>query len=122
MSIFLRSMVMAGMSSIVMCSAVAQVMERSAVEPVCEAAPVFTRARVMSFYQEPGGATYVRLKLLPKSKMPFATQTFKVADRSLLDGIPEGAWVKFTSKRMDGENTVTAIHVVAECQRFQPCN
>src|SRR4051812_27616860 len=74
-----------------------------------EPTPVFTRARLTSSYEEAGGKFYVRLKLLPKSKIPFTTQTFRLPDRSLLAGIPEGSWVKFTSKHIDGENSLTAI-------------
>lgn len=85
-------------------------------------APVFTRARLTSSYEEPGGKLYVRLKLLPTAKIPFTTQTFRLPDRSLLADIPEGSWVKFTSKRIDGENALTSIHAVAECKRFQPCD
>lgn len=71
---------------------------------------------------EPDGKFYVRLKLLPRSKIPFATQTFRLRDRSLLAEIPEGSPVKFTARHSDGENTLTSIHAVAECQRFQPCD
>jgi Cu/Ag efflux protein CusF len=85
-------------------------------------AQVLTRAVVRSFHEEPGGKSYVRLKLLPRAKLPFTVQTFRVADRSLLAGLSEGASVKFTSRHIDGENTVTSIHAVAGCQRFQPCD
>lgn len=85
-------------------------------------ATVFTRARFVSLLVEAGNKSYVRLKLLPHSKIPFTTQTFRVKDRSLLTDVPEGAWVKFTSRRIDGENVLTAIHVVSECIRFQPCD
>ena len=89
-----------------------------------EAAQVHTRARFMSVLQEggSGGKLYVRLKLLPRSKLPFTTQAFRVVDRALLAGIPEGAWVKFTARHIEGENTLTSIHVVDECKRFQPCD
>lgn len=92
--------------------------------PAAPVAPVYTRARVVSVLQESGsgGKLYVRLKLLPRWKLPFATQTFRVMDRTLLTGIPEGAWVKFTARHVAGENTLTSIHVVEECQRFQPCD
>lgn len=83
---------------------------------------VSTRARFTSSYEEAGGKLYVRLKLLPRSKIPFTTQTFRLRDRSLVAGIPEGTWVKFTSRHIDGENVVTSIHAVAECKRFQPCD
>ncbi|MBB3178638.1 copper-binding protein [Variovorax sp. Sphag1AA] len=84
--------------------------------------PVYTRARLTSLFEEAGGKLYVRLRLLPKSKIPFTTQTFRLPDRSLVADIPEGSSVKFTSKHIDGENTLTSIHVVAECKRFQPCD
>lgn len=83
---------------------------------------VFTRAQLVSVFEEPDGKLYVRLKLLPRSKLPFATLSFRVAERSLVAGIAEGAWVKFGAQRIDGENTVTALHAVAECKRFQPCD
>jgi Cu/Ag efflux protein CusF len=87
-----------------------------------EPAPVSTRARLTSSYEEPGGKFYVRLKLLPQSKLPFMTQTFRLSDRSLVAGMPEGTWVKFSARHVDGENVVTSIHAVAECKRFQPCD
>ena len=87
-----------------------------------EPALVSTRARLTSSYEEPDGKLYVRLKLLPGAKIPFTTQTFRLPDRSLLADIPEGSWVKFTTKHIDGENTLTSIHAVAECKRFQPCD
>ena len=121
MSTALRNMVVAAMGAIAMGSALAQV-ERRPVEPASAAEPVFTRARVASFHEEHGGKFYVRLKLLPRAKIPFTTQTFRVADRALLTGIQEGSWVKFTSSHVDGENTVTSIHAVAECPRFQQCD
>ncbi|RST52506.1 hypothetical protein [Variovorax sp. DXTD-1] len=80
------------------------------------------RSALTSTYEKPGDKLYVRLKLLPRSKIPFTTQTFRLADRSLLADIPEGSWVKFTSRRIDGKNTVTAIRVAEECPRFQPCH
>lgn len=86
------------------------------------AAPVFTRARLVSIDQESDGKRYVRLKLLPRAKIPFTTQTFRVTEPALLAVIPEGAWVKFTARRINGENTLTAIHVVEECPRFQHCD
>ena len=87
-----------------------------------DTAPVSTRARLTSLFEEPGGKLYVRLKLLPRSKIPFTVQTFRLPDRALVSGIPEGSWVKFTATNFDGENIVTSIHVVAECKRFQPCD
>lgn len=101
-------------------SAAVQTAGSASLEPQAGTTVVFTRARVASSYED-AGKSYVRLKLLPRSKIPFMTQTFRVTDRSLLADIPEGAWVKFTSLHVEGENVLTAIHVVPACVRFQPC-
>ena len=114
MSSALCRTIVAAMSVVAITGAAAQ-----ANEPTT---PVFTRARFTSSYEEPDGKLYVRLKLLPGFQLPFATLTFRVPDRSLLADIPEGSWVKFTSKRIEGENSLTSIHTVAECKRFQPCD
>lgn len=102
--------------------AAAQGPSPEAASPASPAPPVLTRAQVRSFHQEPNGKAYVRLKLLPRAKLPFTVQTFRVLDPALTAGIAEGAWVQFSSRRVDGENTVASIHVVAQCQRFQPCD
>ena len=121
MLIRLRAAVMSSLAVIAIGSAVAQAAPPA--EPGSEASTtVFTRARVVSFHQEAGDRLYVRLKLLPRQKLPFMTQTFRVPNRLLLAGIPEGAWVKFTARHVEGENVLTAIHVVAECPRFQACD
>jgi len=83
---------------------------------------VYTRARVVSLPKAGDAKPYVRLKLLPRAKLPFTTHAFRVADRALLADIPEGAWVKFTARHVEGENTLTSIHVVEECKRFQRCD
>lgn len=116
----LRTVAIFALSTSLIASAIAQPSVQAV--PDVSTPTVFTRARVTSFHQEAGDKLYVRLKLLPRSKIPFATQTFRVTDRSLVAGISEGAWVKFTSKRMDGENVVTSIHTTPECQRFQKCD
>ena len=84
--------------------------------------PVYTRARLVSVEKEADGRLLVRLKLLPRSKIPFTTLTFTVRDRALLDDISEGSWVKFTARSEGGVNWLTAIHEVEECRRFQPCD
>ena len=84
--------------------------------------PVFTRARLVSVQKEADGRLLVRLKLLPRSNIPFSTLTFTAVDRALLVGIPEGAWVEFTARSVEGENLLTSIHGVEECRRFQPCD
>lgn len=85
---------------------------------------VYTRARLVSVLQEPAaeGKLYVRLQLIPNAKLPFTTQAFRVLDRSLIEGLPDGAWVRFTAQRVDGENTLTAIHLAEACKRFEPCH
>jgi Cu/Ag efflux protein CusF len=84
--------------------------------------PVATRAQLASTFEEPNGKLYVRLKLLPRSKIPFSTLTFRVTDRALLAGIAQGSWVKFTASRVDGENAVTSLQAVDKCVRYQPCD
>ena len=86
------------------------------------AEPVYTRARLVSVQPDRDGRLLVRLKLLPRSKIPFSTQTFTVRDRALVADIPEGSWVKFTARSVEGETLLTSIYVVEECRRFQPCD
>ena len=114
---FMRRLALAGIGLWMAAGAAAQ-----SVAPSGDAAPVLTRARIASFLNEADGKAYVRLKLLPRSKLPFTVQTFRVADRALLAGLSEGTWVNFAAKHVDGENTVTSIQAVAECRRFQPCD
>jgi len=83
--------------------------------------PVYTRARLMSSHEEPGGKLYLHLKIPPRSKIPFTTQTFRLADRKLVADIADGTPVEFVSRRLEGENTVVSIRAVAECPRFQKC-
>lgn len=95
----------------------------AAAEDAAPAAPVYTRARLVSVEMDASGnATLVRLKLLPRAKLPFTTQTFRVVNPALLHGIPLGAWVQFTARHIDGENTLTSIRVTAECKRLEPCD
>ena len=68
------------------------------------------------------GAGALVLKLLPRAKLPFTTQTFRVVNPALLYGISQGAWVQFTARHIDGENTLTSIRVTAECKRLEPCD
>ena len=95
----------------------------AAVEGAAPAAPVYTRARLVSVEMDASGtATLVRLKLLPRAKLRFTTQTFRVANPALLHGISQGSWVQFTARHIDGENTLTSIRVTAECKRLEPCD
>jgi Cu/Ag efflux protein CusF len=96
--------------------------EEKADAPPAPATPVYTRAEVRSFFDEANGKSYIRLKLAPHSKIPFSTQSFLVPDRSWLAGLREGASVKFTAQRIDGENTLTSIHLAEPCRRFQACD
>jgi len=103
--------------------ALAHPAETKPVEAAAEAArPVTTYARLTSFKEESDGKLYVRLKLIPRAKIPFTVQAFRVRDRTLLAGIAEGSWVRFTAKHIDGENTLTSIQVAPECKRFQECD
>ena len=92
-------------------------------EGAAPAAPVYTRARLVSVEADAGGnTTHVRLKLLPRAKLPFTTQTFRVVNPALLHGISQGSWVQFTARHIDGENTLTSIRVTAECKRLERCD
>lgn len=91
-------------------------------QPLTEEATVYTRALVRSvFTQDNGRRTYIRLKLIPRGKIPFSTLTFRVLDPSLILGLKEGASVAFVARRIDGETTLTAIRVVPPCERFHAC-
>lgn len=117
----LRFVLMTALSLATVDGAAAQSAEPQPVEAAAEAAPVTTYARLVSASQEADGKLYVRLKLIPRAKIPFTVQRFRVRDRALLAGIAEGSWVRFTAKHIDGENTLTSIRVTAECKRFQEC-
>ncbi len=106
------------MNAVAAPSALATQVDQSA----ATAEPVFTRARLVSVQPDGDGRLLVRLKLLPRSKIPFSTLTFSVRDMALMAEIPEGSWVKFTARSEGGVNWLTAIHVVEECRRFQPCD
>ena len=86
-------------------------------------AAVFTRATVRGVYEEDGGRRlYIRLKLVPRGKIPFSTLTFRVLDRALVAGLADGASVAFRAERIDGENTLTAIRPAPPCERFRQCD
>jgi Cu/Ag efflux protein CusF len=86
-------------------------------EPVVE-----TRATVRSTFEEDGGRRfYIRLKLVPRGKLPFTTITYRVLDRGLVAHVREGDNVAFRAQRIDGENVLTALRAVAPCERFARC-
>jgi Cu/Ag efflux protein CusF len=84
-------------------------------------AEVYTRAIVRSVFRDASGGDYIRLKLVPRAKLPFTTLTYRVLDRGLIAGVREGDSVAFRSERTRGENVLTAIRVVPPCVRFQKC-
>ena len=93
----------------------------AAVQPPPSATDVYTRAIVRSISEQDGHRLYIRLKLIPRAKIPFSTVTYRVRDRRLIAGLHEGASVAFRAERLDGENVLTAIHIAAPCQRFDEC-
>ena len=99
----------------------AQPVAETASAPVTDSV-VWTRAKFAGSFEKPDCRVYVQLKIAAIGRLPFSTQTFRLRDRSLLEGIGEGASVKFTARHADGENTVTAVQVVEECKRFQKCD
>jgi len=93
----------------------------AAVEPPPSATDVYTRAIVRSISEEDGKRLYIRLKLIPRSKIPFSTVTYRVFDPRLMAGLREGQSVAFRAERLDGENVLTAIRIETPCQRFKEC-
>jgi Cu/Ag efflux protein CusF len=89
--------------------------------PPTSAPEVHTRAIVRSISHEEGKRLYIRLKLIPRAKIPFSTVTYRVLDARLVAGLREGESVAFRAERLHGENVLTAIHKEAPCQRFEAC-
>ncbi|WP_162241860.1 serine hydrolase [Pseudorhodoferax sp. Leaf267] len=88
-----------------------------------QAGPVEMRAIKQSITEEDGGArVYVHLKVAPGANLPFTTLRLRVRDKALVAGLRNGASVKFSAERIDGENTLMAIRAVPACVRFQPCD
>jgi Cu/Ag efflux protein CusF len=83
----------------------------AAAAPSASAADVYTRAIVRSISKEDGNRLSIRLKLVPGSKLPFTTVTYRVLDARLVAGLREGERVGFQARRIDGENVLTAIRV-----------
>jgi Cu/Ag efflux protein CusF len=83
----------------------------AAAAPSASAADVYTRAIVRSISEEDGNRLSIRLKLVPGSKLPFTTVTYRVLDARLVAGLREGERVGFQARRIDGENVLTAIRV-----------
>lgn len=63
----------------------------------------------------------MRLKLMPRGKVPFSTLSFQVDRPALLEGLAVGDEVGFVAESRPGGNTLTRIRKVAPCVRFQPC-
>lgn len=81
---------------------------------------VYTRAVVKSVAAE-NGRLYIRLKLVPRAKIPFSIHTYRVMDAKLVDGLKEGDPVRFRAQRQGGENVLTAIETAPPCERFSKC-
>jgi Cu/Ag efflux protein CusF len=92
-----------------------------AAEAPASAAEVYTRAIVRSVSTNDDKHLYIRLKLIPRSKIPFSTVTYRVLDAHLIAGLREGDSVAFKAERLDGENVLRAIHTAAPCERFKEC-
>ena len=81
---------------------------------------VYTRAVVKSVATE-NGQLYIRMKLVPRAKIPFSIHTYRVMDAKLVAGLREGDSVRFRAERQGGENVLTAIHTAPPCERFSKC-
>ena len=81
---------------------------------------VLTRAVVRSL---PGPAEPItlRLKVLPRGKLPFTTIAFGLARPELAQGIQVGDEVGFVAERTEAGNTIVRLRKLAPCVRFQPC-
>lgn len=84
------------------------------------AKPVYTRAVVRSLPSAAEPNT-VRVKLLPRGKVPFTTVSFGVERPELLRDILVGDEVGFVAERRASGNTLTRLRKVAPCVRFKPC-
>jgi CubicO group peptidase (beta-lactamase class C family) len=100
----------------VMRSLVAQTWNGSAQEVV------YTRGELRSAPErDSAGHSYVRIKLVPRAKLPFSTLTYRVLDPALLAGLQPGVLVEFRAERKDGENTLTAIRPAPPCTPASDC-
>ena len=91
------------------------------VEPTASASEVYTRAIIQSISTDEGKHLYIRLKLMPLSKIPFSTVTYRVLDARLVAGLRKGDSVAFKAERLDGGNVLTALHTATPCERFKEC-
>lgn len=102
------------------CGALAQQPAASRAPTAREEALVFTRATVQSVFDEDQGRKhYIRLKLGPGAGLPFRTLTFRVRDLALVAPFPPGSGVEFVARRLDGENTLTALRAAPHLLRFE---
>lgn len=92
-----------------------------AADAPASAPEVFTRAVVRSISKDDGKHLFIRLKIVPRAKLPFSTLTYRVLDARLVEGLREGDSVAFKAERRDGENVLTAIQKAAPCKRFEEC-
>lgn len=81
---------------------------------------VYTRGVVRSVDTE-DGRLYIRLKVVPRAKLPFSTLTYRVMDAQLVAGLRSGDSVQFRAERRGGENVLTALRSAPPCERFSPC-
>ena len=82
---------------------------------------VYTRAVVRDLSAASAQPALLRLKIVPRGKLPFSTLTFRVQDRRLLNGIALGDELGFIAARRPEGNTVVALRRVAPCVRCQAC-
>lgn len=81
---------------------------------------VYTRGVVRSVDTE-DGRLYIRLKVVPRAKLPFSTLTYRVTDAQLVAGLRSGDSVQFRAERRGSENVLTAIRTAPPCERFSKC-
>ena len=94
-----------------------------ALAPGAEAVPerVYTRATVRQLPTASEQPAVVRLKIMPRGKIPFSTLSFRVDDARLLQGIAVGDEVGFIAESGASGNVLKVLRKVPPCVRFQPC-
>ncbi len=82
---------------------------------------VYTRAVVRGLPARGESPPLIRLKILPRGKLPFTTLSFRVDDPALLRGVSMGDEVGFIAARRAHGNTLVALRKAAPCVRLRHC-
>ena len=93
-----------------MCIAAAMLLACASAMAATPADTAGTPGEVRGIEHRSDGRAFIRLKLrLPGGDLRFTTLTYRVRDASLIEGVAQGQQVRFAARRIEGENTLTAI-------------